>query len=144
MLVTGGAQHATEKMPRVVMRMKSDQAGTEESVDQFAPPVSGQHAEQLEGGKGNVKEKADSDIWKAVPQQFRQEHEFVVMHPHDIAWPQFLGELVGEEAVYLAVLLPAVFVVFGERGEIVKKRPDSFVAEAVVKLLHALCRKKQG
>jgi len=71
-LQAGDARNAAEKVPDVVVGVKSDEIGPQQSAENFLPPR--QQAKHLERGPRDVKEVADVQLRYFFSQQPGQEH----------------------------------------------------------------------
>ena len=77
-------------------------------------------------------------VRRFLPQEFRQQHQVVVMDPDKVTRHHHLHHCVTEQPVHPEVLLPVLFLKLCVRREIVKQRPDRFVAESEVEGIHFL------
>jgi hypothetical protein len=60
----------------------------------------------------------------------------VIVDPDTITWPRNFHNLLTENIIYLLVSFPIFVFIDRIQIEIVKKRPDGFVAKAVIEILH--------
>ena len=125
-------------MARVVEGVETDDIRVEEAAEHQVPV--GERAEHLRGGERRVQEKPAAHGVEALAQKRRQEHEVVIVHPHEVAvGVEHLHHLVRESLVRGEVPLPVGLVVprgalRGHREHVVHERPEELLAESFVVL----------
>src|SRR4029077_18598218 len=66
----------------------------------------------------------------------------IIMYPHRIVRADGFQQSCTKGLIDPSILRPVLLVVFGIRGKVVEKRPDSLVAEALIKIFKILPGKK--
>src|SRR6185312_6936339 len=106
MLITQRAQYRRQKIPYIIVRVKTDEARSQQTIKDLLTPLAWQHLEDLERGKRDVQEKSDGHFRKFFTHELGQQHQVIIMYPQDIIRFQHLDHRLGEEPVHLAVFLP--------------------------------------
>src|SRR5215207_3399220 len=83
----------------IIMRMKAHEIGTEYAIKNLFFPFGGHQPEYFIGWKGNMQEIADGSIRDFAAQQFRQQHELVIVNPHHISWLIIFKNGVGKQPI---------------------------------------------
>ena len=133
------ARGAREEVPGVVESVEPHHVGVEQpSEDQVSV---GKRLENLGGRERAVKEVPAPHGVVSLAQKGGQEHQVVVVHPHEIVvGAQVLDHLIREALVSCQVSLPVDLVVpsrglRGHRQDVVHERPQEALAEALVVLV---------
>ena len=121
---------ASKEIAHVVVGVKADQVGAEQSRDHLFAPR--HHPKRLERWEWDVQEEPNRRIGHLVAQHLGQEHELVVLHPDHIARPRDLEHRVAETLVGLDVRLPHRQLELDVLDEVVEQRPKRAVRKAVV------------
>ena len=140
---TGRAQHRGQKIPHIIVRVKTDQARTEQTLDDFLAPRARQHPENFPGRKRDVQEKSDGHFRKFFAHQLRQQHQMIIVNPQHVVRAQRVHHRLAENAVDVPVFLPVLLLVMRQHRKIMEQRPDGLVAETEVKPVHAFFRQKK-
>ncbi len=121
-----------EEIVAVRLRVKPDQVGAEQPVEDVALP--GADAERLGIRPRNVPEDADARVRPRLLDHPRQEREVIVLHEHHRARRalDLLDHGFGELPVRFAIARPVGLAEQGPRVRDVAERPHALVGEAVV------------
>jgi hypothetical protein len=60
----------------------------------------------------------------------------IVVDPYDIVWAQDLHDGITEALIYFFIISPITLIVRDIGCKIVKKWPDSFIAESMIEFVH--------
>src|SRR2546421_8401881 len=66
----------------------------------------------------------------------------IIMHPDDIAGLYDFENFLAESFIDENIFLPVFFIIDGEIREVMEEGPECFIAEAFVKFIRRLFRKK--
>jgi hypothetical protein len=117
-------------MPYVIIGVKAYEVSAQKPTQYLPPP--GQHTEYFQRGEGDMKEKAYRGTGQLLSYKLGQQHQLIIMHPDDIVLLGHLDHGFSKCLVHPLIGLPEILAVYRVLGEIVKERPDSFVAKATV------------
>ena len=121
-------------MAPIGVRVKADEVGAEETLEDLRPPR--EDAQHLGGGEGDVEEEADARVGELLPYELRHEEELIVMDPHEVAVGIALHHRVGEALVHPLIGVPPLRGRGDAVEEVMKERPQHGVGEAVVVAAH--------
>ena len=93
------AQHAVAEVLHVAVRVKREVIRPQQPVEHLVPPR--QQAEHRARRERDVEEEPHPHVRHRLAQQLRQQHELVVVHPHEVVRPQVRQHRVAEHAVRL-------------------------------------------
>ena len=94
-------QQGPLKIPQVGERVKADQVRPHDPFEQFLAVR--QTAEQFLWRDRRVQKEADPQFRPHRPQHRRQQHQVVIMHPHDIAAPTQFPSTFWAKAAFTAI-----------------------------------------
>ncbi len=75
-------------------------------------------------------------------QQSWKQHQVVVVYPDKIVRLNHFQHTLAEHLIDVLVLLPHLFLIDSVRRKVVKERPDGFVAETEIELIHLFLREE--
>ncbi len=113
-LITRRAQDRREEIARIIVRMKSNQAGPKQSFNDLRPPGPRQQAKYLVRWKRDMQKETNGHLRESLPHQARQEQKVIVVNPQDVLRLQHLRQGVGESAIDPLVFLPMLLLKPGQ------------------------------
>jgi len=90
-----------------------------------------------------VQKKTDG-ISQFLTQHFGQQHKVVIMYPDSVGGPDNFQNGITKSLIHFFVGFPVRVIVNCIRRKIVKKRPDGFIAKAMIEVVHFFCGNKNG
>lgn len=88
------------------MRVCTNEVAREHTQQQFS--ATGQHSIDLTAGKWRVKEESDLHRRPGLTQQQRQQHQMIIVHPHDIAFLILIQNDFGEFTIRMLIRFEAL------------------------------------
>lgn len=113
-------------MAGVIVSVEADQITVQDAEQDLV--TDGQYAVNFAAGERSVQKKAEFDILfcltNLLAEHGRQEHEVVVVDPHEVVVLDVRGDCLGEQAIGFGVRIPSRFVECDLTGMVVEEGPE--------------------
>lgn len=133
---------SADEVTHVVVRMKGDEVGSQESVEDFS--TFRKHTKEFVRGEWDMVEVTDTYISDGTPKHLRQEHQVIILYPYDITGLDMKLANLREDLVDLFVGLPVLAFIFDKGEEVVAERPDDTVGITFIIVFYLVWFKKDG
>ena len=133
---TEDAEQAVAEVLQVVMGVEGDRVGAEQTREQLVPPW--EQSEHIGRRERGVEEEGDPGARRCFPKEARQQHEVVVVDPHQISRLEVLQHGVAEPFIGPDVGIPVGRIELEPRRELVEEWPQGLVGVALVEAVDDL------
>src|SRR6056297_3603155 len=102
--ISSQATDAAEKVPRIIICVKTDKICSEHTIKYFIPP--GKKSKQFIGRKRYVQKKTNTATWKRFAYHTRQQEQLIIVNPNRISVTDLFSDLLKEFFVDTQISIP--------------------------------------